>query len=141
MAAWKATLLHRFDFHLLPRRIGIRRDQTLRAVVADRLHAELRVVDGDILQRVGIHLADVDLLLPIRRRGRTDYNCVALDVVLGTRRAPTQHRIVAAAARDHRRGTPSTPAPAGSGSRARRARAAALRSAEHTPEPQSRQSL
>src|ERR1019366_9480698 len=80
------TLLHRFDFDFLARRIGVRGYQTLPAIDANRLHAEFGVVDGDIFQRVSIHLADVDLLLPIRRGGGAHHDRVAPDIVLRTGR-------------------------------------------------------
>ncbi len=50
------------------RGIHVRRDNAFRAIVAHRLDAESHVVNRDILQRVGVHLADVDFLFPIARR-------------------------------------------------------------------------
>src|SRR4051812_13776120 len=62
----RSGLLHRFDFDFLPRRIGVRGDQAFRAVDADCLHTEFRVVNRNIFQRVCIDLTDVDFLLPVR---------------------------------------------------------------------------
>src|SRR5579871_2251814 len=88
------NLVHR-DFALGARRIDIRRNQALIAVVIDGLHTEAILVDRDIFEQVFVNIADENFLLPFDGRGGAHHNGVSLQVRFGSGPFPLKLGVVA----------------------------------------------